>query len=61
MIVNLADREDDIYEWFVEYADYAPEMRAQWLIRAAQNRSLQGSEQNTAHRKLWETLEQAPI
>lgn len=40
---------------------YAPETRAQWLVRAAQNRCLQGDAQNTAHRKLWETLEQAPI
>ena len=61
MIVNLADREGDIYEWFAEYADYAPETRAQWLVRAAQNRCLQGDEQHAAHRKLWETLEQAPI
>jgi len=61
LIVNLADREGDIYEWFAEYADYAPETRAQWLVRAAQNRCLQGGEQNVAHRKLWETLEQAPI
>ena len=29
LIVNLADRKGDICEWFVEYADYAPETRAQ--------------------------------
>ena len=61
LIVNLADREGDIYEWFVEYADYASQTRAQWLVRAAQNRCLQEDEKNAAHRKLWETLEQAPI
>jgi len=61
LIVNLADREGDIYEWFAEYADYVPETRAHWLVRAAQNRRLQEDEQTTPRRKLWETLEQAPI
>lgn len=61
LVVNLADREGDIYEWFVEYADYAPETRAQWLVRAAQDRRLQRDGHDAAHRKLWETLEQAPV
>jgi hypothetical protein len=61
LIVNLADREGDIYEWFAEYADYAPATRAEWIVRAAQNRRLQGHEENQAHRKLWETLEESPL
>lgn len=40
MLVNLADREGDLYEWFVEYDEHAPGVRAQWIVRAAQNRRL---------------------
>ena len=62
LVVNLADREGDIYEWFAEYTDYAQETRAEWIVRAAQDRCLQGKEEEEdGHRKLWETLGQAPI
>jgi len=60
LIVNLADREGDVYEWFVECVDYTPATRAQWIVRAAQNRCLQDGGEG-APRKLWEALEGAPV
>lgn len=59
LLVNLADREGDIYEWFVEYQDYAPTVRAPWIVRATQNRCLQGATDDAA-KWLWSALAQAP-
>jgi len=59
LLVNLADREGDIYEWFAEYEDYAPTMRAQWIVRAAQNRCLLTAESSMKH--LWDALAQAKV
>ena len=55
LIVNIADREGDIYEWFLETKEYSPSTRSQWIIRAAQNRCLETSDQET--RKIWNKLE----
>jgi hypothetical protein len=57
--VNLADREGDIYEWFAEYHDYAPAIRAQWIVRATQNRVLAAPENGT--KCLWAAVEHAPV
>jgi hypothetical protein len=57
-LVNLADAEGDLYEWFQEHAECAPEVRADWIVRAAQDRRLLDAHGGTA--KLWETLAQAP-
>lgn len=59
LLINLADREGDIYEWFAEYHDYAPAVRAQWIVRAAQNRVLASPENGT--KCLWAAVEQAPV
>jgi hypothetical protein len=59
LLVNLADREGDIYEWFVEYQGYAPTVRAQWIVRATQNRCLQGATDDAA-KWLWSALAHAP-
>ncbi len=59
LIVNLADREGDIYEWFLETEEYSPNTRAQWIIRAAQNRLLDTKDKET--RKIWNKLEKQPI
>jgi hypothetical protein len=56
-LVNLADREGDIYEWYAEYDSYAPCTRADWIVRAAQDRCVQTDEAA----KLWQTLSQAPV
>jgi hypothetical protein len=56
LVVNLADAEGDLYEWFVDHQEFSPDTRAQWIVRAAQNRRVLESETG----KLWSTLEQAP-
>ena len=58
LVVSLADREGDIYEWFAEYEDHASGVRAQWIVRAAQDRLLLGE---GASAKLWDALGQAPV
>lgn len=55
LLVNISDREGDIYEMFYEYHDYAAQVRAQFIVRAAQDRRLLKSES-----KLFESLENAP-
>lgn len=57
LLVNLADREGDIYEWFAEYDDYAADVRADWVVRATQNRRLQANESGT--KLLWDELERS--
>ncbi|MDM8565388.1 IS4 family transposase [Candidatus Halobeggiatoa sp. HSG11] len=59
LIVNIADREGDIYEWFLETQEYSPNTRSQWIIRAAQNRCLETSDKET--RKIWNKLEKQPV
>lgn len=59
LLVNLADREGDVYEWFVDYADHEAAVRAQWIVRAAQDRRLRTEPEAEATR-LWTALAQAP-
>ena len=56
LIVNLADAEGDVYEWFADSEEFYPATRAQWIVRAAQDRCVMADET----RKLWETLERTP-
>lgn len=61
LLVNLADREGDVCEWFAEYEDHAPAVRAQWIVRAAQDRRLAEAEaEGGGAAKLWEALGRAP-
>lgn len=55
-VVNLADAEGDLYEWFVEYEDVAATTRAQWIVRAAQDRRVLGG----AADKLWASVAATP-
>lgn len=57
--VNIADREGDIYEWFLETNEYSPNTRSDWIIRAAQNRCLDRSDKQA--KKIWNQLEKQPI
>jgi len=59
LIVSIADREGDIYELFIEMLDYVPSQRAEWIIRAAQNRLVEFEDET--QRKLKEQLEKSPI
>lgn len=55
-IISISDREGDIYECFVEAAE-ASGPRADWIIRACQDRSLpERSEETQEFDKLWETV-----
>jgi hypothetical protein len=40
LVVNMADREGDIQEWFVEARRREPDQRAEWIMRAKCNRRL---------------------
>ena len=59
LIVNLADREGDIYEWFSEYESYEASIRAQWIVRATQNRCLLTNSVNDV--KLWDVLKSSKV
>ena len=56
LVVNLADAEGDLYEWYVDHQEYSPDTQAQWIVRASQNRRLV----EPAQTKLWSALDQAP-
>lgn len=54
VVVNIADRESDIYELFMEFEQTKTEEAAEYIIRAKANRSLLEDGEETPH--LWETL-----
>ena len=56
LLVNIADREGDLYEWYAEYESYTPDVRAQWIVRAAQNRRLIPCENEDSPNKLRDRL-----
>ncbi|KTC19552.1 transposase [Pseudomonas marginalis ICMP 11289] len=56
LIVNLADAEGDLYEWFVDHHEFEHTTQAQWIVRAAQDRRLV----EPVDTKLWSALSQAP-
>jgi hypothetical protein len=57
LVVNMADREGDIQEWFVEAMRREPSQRAEIIIRAKCNRRLVPG---TAQRYLWAEMQQTP-
>jgi hypothetical protein len=56
LVVNVADREGDIHEWFLEAMRRLPEERAEFIIRAKCNRRLVTG---TEPRYLWEEMQKA--
>lgn len=58
-IVSISDREGDIYEVFAAWAQAAGGPRAEWLIRANQDRALDGVEEGDPA-KLFAALAAAP-
>jgi hypothetical protein len=60
LIVNVSDAEGDLYELFAEADSYDPATRAQWIVRAAQDRLLADGPDADAPRKLWQALVRAP-
>lgn len=55
LVVNLADAEGDLYDWYVDHQEFSPDTQAQWIVRASQNRRLV----EPAQSKLWSALDQA--
>jgi hypothetical protein len=56
LVVNIADREGDIHEWFLEAMRRLPGERAEVIIRAKCNRRLAKGKEP---RYLWEDMQQA--
>lgn len=61
LIVNLSDAEGDLYELFAEADSHAPGTRAQWIVRAAQDRRLVSAKNAQLPRKLWDAVAQGPV
>lgn len=63
-IVSIADREADIYECFLEAQQPAPPRRAEWIIRARENRSLPERDPEagpSCYCKLFDAIAQSPV
>jgi hypothetical protein len=63
-IVSIADREGDIYEWFLEAEQAQPPKRAEWIIRASEDRCLPERDPEAGpftYRKLWDAMAKAPL
>ncbi|MFO1352313.1 MAG: IS4 family transposase [Gammaproteobacteria bacterium] len=58
LVVNIADREGDIHEWFLDSATRLEAERAVYLIRAKCNRRVAAAPQDTY---LWERLRGAAV
>jgi hypothetical protein len=54
LVVSLADSEGDIYEYFAEAAPEKGIRKAEWIVRACQDRSLpSAAEAGVGYQKLW--------
>ena len=63
-IISIADREADIYECFLEARKPGPPRRAEWIIRARENRSLPERDPEagpSCYRKLFDAIGEAPV
>lgn len=64
LLVTVADREGDIYEFFVQAQQAAAEgKRAEWIVRACQDRRLSRPRPagDKGYNKLWATVRAAPV
>lgn len=63
-IISIADREADIYECFLEAQQPGPPRRADWIIRARENRNLPERDAEAGpfcYRKLFDAIAEAPV
>lgn len=63
-VISVCDREADIYELFLEATRQPRFSRAEWIVRARENRSLPQRDPQAGpnvHHKLFETMFQAPL
>ena len=58
-IINISDREGDIYELFIDYHEHNLPTKADLIVRAAQNRRLleKKIEDQNKYEKIWDKLE----
>ncbi len=63
-IISIADREADIYECFLEAQQPGPPRRADWIIRARENRNLPQRDLEAGpfcYRKLFDAMARSPV
>lgn len=59
LVVNIADREGDIHEWFLKAATQPIDRRAEYIIRAKCNRRIEQEEQHD-YSYIWDKLSTSP-
>ena len=60
-LVVVSDSEGDIFECFAEAEEERGEERAEWIVRACQNRSLSTKDENGHWKKLWDEAGSAEV
>jgi hypothetical protein len=60
-IVAISDSEGDIYECFAEAVPQPGAPKAEWIVRACQDRCVVGAEGQRRYRHLWETVAATPV
>ena len=62
LIVSIADSEGDIYECFAEAIPERGTRKAEWIVRACQNRSLpRATDAGSGYQKLWDEVAQTKV
>ena len=59
LVISVADREGDIYEWLVDAQNRPLEEKAESIIRAKSNRRVDTESSETQY--LWETMSRSPM
>ncbi len=60
-LVVVSDSEGDIFECFAEAEEDSGEKRAEWIVRACQNRSLSSRDEDGRWKKLWDEVGSAEV
>jgi hypothetical protein len=60
-VVSIADREGDIYDIFVESEKAKGANKAEWIIRAGQNRRILETGEDSSYTKLFKKIDEAPV
>ena len=60
-VISVADREGDIYDIFAESEKAKGVNKAEWIIRASQNRKLLERDEEDNYKKLFKKIDEAPV
>lgn len=60
-VVVISDSEGDIFECFEDAQQNTEEHRAQWIVRACQDRSVLSGDDRMCHEMLWEQVSSAEV